>query len=146
MCHLHFTSNSLPHITSVTESERMQLQVVLKLLWGRNKHLDSLKTALVVFVMWNRIFEDTLWRFGLVSRTCFYMRHYPDRSKSRVQKKKKVDLMMSGLFCFCNMRSVSVYTSMHSKSILISYPNHYFHAYLFIAYIFYKYYHKAFWH
>lgn len=60
MCHLHFTSNSLPHIISVTESERMQLQVVLKLVWGRNKHLDSLKTALVVFVMWNRIFEDTL--------------------------------------------------------------------------------------
>lgn len=100
--HLHFTSNSLPRIISVTECERMQLQVVLKLLWVRNKHLDSLKTTLV-FVMWKLIFEDTLWRFGLVSCTCFYKRLYPDGSKSQ---KKKVDLMMS---------------TMHSKSITLSF-------------------------
>lgn len=59
-CHLHFTSNSLPRITSVTESERMQLQVVLKLLWVGNKHLDRMKTACVAFVLLRLIFEDTL--------------------------------------------------------------------------------------
>lgn len=48
------------------------------------------------------------------------------------KKKIKVDLMMSGLFCLCNMHSLSINTSMHSKSILISYSNHYFHTYLFI--------------
>ena len=48
-CHLHLTSNSPPRITSVTESGRMQLQVVFGAVVGRNKHLDSLRTTLVVF-------------------------------------------------------------------------------------------------
>lgn len=30
---------------------------------GRNKHLDILKTALVVFVMVNLVFQNTFWRF-----------------------------------------------------------------------------------
>lgn len=69
MCHLHFTSNSLPRIISVTESGRMQLQVVLKLLWGGINILTAWKPAFLSLLWWDLVFKDTLWCFGLVSRT-----------------------------------------------------------------------------
>ncbi len=60
MCHLHFTSNSLPHIISVTESGRMQLQVVLKLLWGAIDILTAWK-PLLLCLLWGVWYLMTPW-------------------------------------------------------------------------------------
>lgn len=64
LCHLHFTSN----ITSVTESERMQVQVVFKLLRGEiniSTAWKKQKNSLAVFVLVNLVSKKTLWLSGL---------------------------------------------------------------------------------